>query len=369
LVVTGVRFDLVLLSLGGVQRFIAESRSTADVAGASKIVQHLAKLAARAVERRLISSPVPCGLIFPVASSTRSVTNKIVFLAEEGAGQALARAAAGEVGDAWRNRLARVFNGGDLPGTPGMPDVAWVSVTGLVAEGAYQELWKAAQREMAGRRRARVFEPVVIPQRKLCAQSAGLAAVTAPRGSWLHERNEALSAAGWVKREAGRAAFPSTVSIASSVFRSRLLRQAKADPDVAAELRGPVGELTAVVERLNVHSDRAVLRGVPIPAGLEPLAGELGAWVTPHGWDAAGFAREYGITPDERVVRDGRRAASELAAVAQKAGIPPLSPYFAIVVQDLDRLGRALGCLDLNRQREVSHQHCCVVRSWVRRDR
>jgi hypothetical protein len=48
--ITGVQVDLVLLSLGGMQRFIAESRSsTADVAGASKIVQDLAGLAAHAV--------------------------------------------------------------------------------------------------------------------------------------------------------------------------------------------------------------------------------------------------------------------------------------------------------------------------------
>jgi hypothetical protein len=74
-----VPFDLVLLSLGGVQRFISESRSTADVAGASKIVQKLAKIAAETVQQRLVGSPAPGGLIFPATADVPSVTNKIVF--------------------------------------------------------------------------------------------------------------------------------------------------------------------------------------------------------------------------------------------------------------------------------------------------
>jgi hypothetical protein len=136
---------------------------------------------------------------------------------------------------------------------------------------------------MVGRRRARVFEPVEIPQKKLSAQSPGLPAVTAPRGSLPHERNEALSAAGWVKRRAGSERFASTVSIGSSVFRSRLLERAASDLDVAAELRGPVREQTAALDRLAVRSDGSKLRSVPTPAVLEPLAGRLGDWVSPEG--------------------------------------------------------------------------------------
>ncbi len=92
-----MQVDLVLLSLGGVQRFIGESRSTADVAGASKIVQDLAGLAAHAVQRRLDGSPAPCGLIFPVAPDAPSVTNKIAFLATEGTGPGVARAAVEDI--------------------------------------------------------------------------------------------------------------------------------------------------------------------------------------------------------------------------------------------------------------------------------
>lgn len=362
-------FDLVLLSLGGVQRFIVESRTTADVAGASEIVQGLARRAARVVHDRLVGSAAPCGLIFPVAPDASSITNKIAFLAPEGDGPTLARAAIVEVVKDWQDRGRTVLKSSQPPETPGVPDLAWISVTGEVAGGGYQELWRDAQREMSGRRRARVFEPVVIGQRTLCAQSAGLPAVTAPPRTPAHERDEALSASGWVKRRAGSRHFPSTVSIASLTFRRRLLDRAAADPDVAAELRGPVRRLAKaldVLERLGVPTDRATLRSAPSskppPAGLEALAGRLGVWVTAERWDVGGLAREFGTRLDQmdqrdvQAVRDGRRAAGALAVVARDAGIPSSSPYYAVVVQDLDRLGRALGGLDLDRQREVSHQ-------------
>jgi len=295
-------------------------------------------------------------LIFPATPDAPSITNKIAFLAEEGTGPRIARAAAEDVSRAWRDRLGETFKTGQPPITPGTPDLAWVSVTGPVMDGDYGVLWEAAQREMVGRRRARVFEPVEIPRQKLSAQSPGLPAVPTPPGSLPHERNEALSAVGWVKRRAGSLRFPSTVSIASSMYRRRLLQRAGADPDIATELRRPVQRLATALSQLTVHHDRSTLRSVPVPAGLEPLTDRLGAWVTPERWEVAGLAREYGITPDEQIVHDGRTAASALAAVARKAGIAAPSPYLAIVVQDRDHLGRALGRLDLDRQREVSHQ-------------
>jgi hypothetical protein len=268
----------------------------------------------------------------------------------------MARAAAEEITKGWRAELKATFKTDQLPATPGTPDLAWVSVTGTVTDGDYRALWDSVQQEMVGRRRARVFEPFEISGSRLCAQSPGLPAVAAPRGKPAHERKEALSAASWVKRHAASQRFPSTVSIASSAFRSRLLELAGADPAVAAELCAPVEKLTAVLDRLQLHTDRAKLRSVQPPPGLEALAGLLGAWVTPERWDTSGIGREYGTEPDEQTVRDGRAAASALAAIARKAAIPAPSPYYAIVVQDFDRLGRALGRLDLDQQRTVSQQ-------------
>jgi GGDEF domain-containing protein len=355
---SGMPFDLVLLSVGGVQRFIAESRTTADVAGASKVVQRLVKGAAVVVERRLTGTEAPCGLILPAAADALSVTNKIVFLAPEKTGPSNARATAEEIIRGWRSEVEQVFHPDRSLPTPGMPDIAWVSVTGSAAEGDYGALWRAAQVEMDGRKRARVFEPVEIRARTLCAQSPGLPAATAPRRARRHERNEALSAAGWTKRQAGReaAAFPSTVSIASSVFRSRLLERAAADPDLAAGLRGPVEALDGALHSLDMPTDTATLRAVSVPDGLEPLAGSLGAWVAAERWDPEVLAREYGTTPDGATVRGAHRAATAITTLARSAGVRAPSPYFAVVVQDVDRLGRVLGDFDLNQQREVSQQ-------------
>lgn len=358
-----MQFDLVLLSLGGVQRFIGEARSTADVAGASEIVQQWAKLAAATVEQRLAGQREPCGLIFPAATSSHSVSNKIVFLAPAGTGPTVARAVTEDIGKRWRDQLKAVFKTGQPPGTPGLPDLSWVSVTGPVTtEGEYRALWKAAQREMAGRRRARVFEPVEIPRTILCAQSPGLPAVTAPRGSPPHERAEALSGAGWAKRRVGQQRrradhqpFPSTVSIASSVFRSELLERATADPDLAATLRDPVAKLTAAVQQLGLSTDRAELRTPsPSPPGLEALAGPLGAWISPERWDVETIEQEYRTRPDNQTVRTARQAAGRLRTVARQAGVDAPSPYYAIVVQDLDKLGRGLDGFGLDQQREVS---------------
>jgi hypothetical protein len=98
------------------------------------------------------------------------VTNKIAFLAPEGTGPGIARAAVEDISRSWRDRLEETFKTGQPPRTPGTPDLTWVSVTGPATDGDYGVLWKAAQCEMVGRRRARVFEPVEIPQRS-CLRS------------------------------------------------------------------------------------------------------------------------------------------------------------------------------------------------------
>ena len=103
-----------------------------------------------------------------------------------------------------------------------------------------------------------------------------------------------------MKRRAGSERFASTVSIGSSVFRSWLLERAASDLDVAAELRGPVREQTAALDRLAVRSDGSKLRSVPTPAVLEPLAGRLGDWVSPERWDTEGSP---GSTAPHRQVR------------------------------------------------------------------
>jgi hypothetical protein len=188
--------DLVLVAIGGVQRFIAESRTTTDVAGASELMQALARVAGRTAQRGLAGHPEPCGLVFPALGAVDGrfgTTNQIAFLSRAGEGADLARAILDDVNEEWRARVKAVF-GEPLPVTPGMPDVAWVRVTGSALPEEYAALWDSARRALVARKRARVFSPLV-KRAALCGQAPQLPASPIPKSARKHEkrREEHLS--------------------------------------------------------------------------------------------------------------------------------------------------------------------------------
>ena len=283
------RVDLVLVTVGGVQRLVAESRKTIDAAGASLAMRQIVIAASLVVLEHLPGEP--SGLMFPTRAALADsgmppigVTNKIAFLAPAGAGPDLARMAARRVGESWADLVGEVFGPAAAP-TPGMPDVSWVCVTG--DDGQYEALWRRAQIAMAQRRRSRVFDAGRWDDTALCAQSAALPAGVVPRRVPRAERREKLSVAGWTKRAVGRRSgrFPSTTVIASAVFRARLIDAARADPGILNELLPLVRELDDVAGTVGVDelsgSGHAGLEGVSIPAGLEALSTRLGTAVSP----------------------------------------------------------------------------------------
>jgi hypothetical protein len=353
--VDGVQADLVLFGLGGVQRFLRESRTTADVAGASIVVQELSRRAAALAGERLAGLPRPYGLIVPApagqSAASHGTTNKVAFLAPVGQGRTVAGEVAGAVELAWAERVKRAFPGGQE--TPGMPDLSWVCVTGSAAPEDYSELWERARAALVARRRVRVFTPLLRKGRTLCSQSPQLPATVPPAGRRRHEQGEHLSAAGWVKRletRHGDTAFPSTVAIASSSFRARLIAVGAQAP--SEELATAVGRLSAIAQQLDAPRERG-LRVGEVPAALRPLADGLGAWVFPERWDAEAMARA-GVEARPSVVAKGRAEAVALVTLARRLGVPPPTPYFAVVAQDLDRLGQKLTGLTIEQHRGVS---------------
>lgn len=375
--------DLVVVALGGVQRFIAESRTTADLASASRIVAALAQAAATACGEH-------AALVFPrevvgtepdaagrtdrtvrrVSDSagepvrtTPGAPNRVVAIAPEGAGEQAARAAAAAVHDRWAELLRRTYEPDPPPGdgTPGMPDIAWVSIP--ASAGDYAMRWRLAQRALAARRRVRNFAPVTERGRRLCGQSPRWPEARVPAKARKHDRDERLAAANWVKRryrtfttgeDAGEnAGFASTYSIASAPYRRALLDRLGAEP-VREAVTGLRGAVLAVTRQ----------RETPVPGLTWPKGDELAAWVATSAgpwlyetrWSPRALVREYGDELKKRHGLDERslpRTCAELAergvaalrtllaAVDPQVRRPPTA-YLAVLAQDLDDMGAYL---------------------------
>jgi hypothetical protein len=206
--------------------------------------------------------------------------------------------------------------------------------------------------------------------KRLCSVSARWPAEIPPPTSRSHERGEFLSAVNWVKRLAKylpeRPVAPSTASIASAPFRALAAQAAIEGRD---EVVRPLRELYRVA--MDLSRPEASIPGLPEPMGegevdraVEWLSRQGGAWVHADRWTsravAAAQAERSGsaqarrdphtsvapvqgrIAPtedDERVAHRGRVAARQLA---EALGREPGS-HFAVIMQDLDDMGRFLG--------------------------
>jgi len=206
------RRDLIVLALPGVQKFIAEARSTSDVRAASEIYVRLAAEAAG------VCGQVGGELVFPALSAgPEGMPNRVVALFPPGSGAGAAWAAKERVDSTWQDwvrEALRLADGTPSPATPGFPVVHWVCVP--AGPGGFAEQSRQAQRLLAARRRVRDFTAVEWPERALCRLGPRWPAERVPAGLREHER-DTLSAAGWVKRRwrrmHGLPGFPSTPSL------------------------------------------------------------------------------------------------------------------------------------------------------------
>jgi CRISPR-associated protein Cmr2 len=362
--------DLVVLALPGVQRFIAEARSTADVAAASEIYATLAACAANSLMTWPGAEPVlpapPARTQAVPLTDVPGVPNRVVVLIPAGDGREAAEQAAGAVRKAWDGYVRELFPAGDKT-TPGFPDVQWACVP--ASDDGYPAQWDRVQRLLAARRLVRSFQPVPDQewrQRTLCSLAPRWPAEPElPSGLKEHERRMPLSAVGWVKRRwlsqpgRRRAGFPSTPSIASAPYRRAALSH-WAD----AGIREAAEDLARCEQQLRhalgLHGQEAPVPGLPgEPAGQAArwLAESGGPWVYEDRWRPQTLAREGTSDPARRAELErqitapaaaGQRAAGRLAGAMDRLrrddpAIPRLTGYLAVLVQDLDNMGRFLG--------------------------
>jgi CRISPR-associated protein len=348
--------DLLVVTLPGVQRFIAESRSTADLHSASAIMAELAGAMIRAASDAGVDVVLPtggAGSKASAASAARALPNRVVAVTEPGKARPVAESMARAAVTAWRGMVSDRLGGGedgagDLA-TPGFPASQWVAIP--AAAGDYKEQWDKAVSALAARKRTRDFGYYRALGRPVCTLTGRWAAHEA--GAGVGRADEALSVVAAVKRsyrEGSGLGFPSTASLASASFRADLLRLMRADGELRrriAELRAAVVGLTGAVGAPVGRSDLPALSELAAPG--DDLAAWLarveGAWCYPDTWDPSGLRRDLSLAQPPAPSRcgAGRAAALAVGARARDLEVAALSPYLAVITQDADHMGRALG--------------------------
>ncbi|WP_396911947.1 type III-B CRISPR-associated protein Cas10/Cmr2 [Mycolicibacterium sp.] len=346
--------DLVIVTLPGVQRFVAESRRTADLFVSSRLMSELANALIAAVPRG--------GLVLPLTGGPggeddpAGEPNRVVAVARPGEGAALARTMCEAVRGAWRvhDPMNEVI---------GFPDVQWVSVP--PGAGGYAAQWSRAQELLAQRKRSRDFAFAPIPVQRVCTLT-GRWPGTREQGPG--RRSEYLSKIGRIKRGyRGAERFPSTWSIASAPYRAGIIAAAAG----SERLRRAVEDLQEAAEMLqdDVRSNdprRPVSvswRGGNLPGmpreddpALRWLRSVEGSWCEPATWDPESLRLDHGLPaePDRDICGLGAAAASDLRRAAERAQVAAPSAYLAVIAQDADRMGESLSRTDLGQ----------ALRSW-----
>lgn len=293
--------------------------------------------------------------------------NRMVALLPGGTGEEAAERAVKAARDSWEaciRQLLRLADDAPVPQTPGFPLLQWICVPS--AASGYGEQRRQAQRLLAARRRVRDFAGVPDDgwrERAICSLAPRWPAEDRPpTGVPPHEKDTALSLVGWAKRRwaflNGVDGFPSTASIASAPYRQAILEGLERD-----DVREALAALARTARAIETAPE------APVP-GLEALIPDSGPgrwlgrrggpWVYPDRWQTSGLARELGVrTRGAKAVSHdelarlaaaadaGRKAAAHLRDVmAQKDVVTrkgaPLADYLAVVVQDIDSMGRFL---------------------------
>jgi CRISPR-associated protein Cmr2 len=335
---------VLIVAVPGVQKFISSSRKTRDIWAASDIVSRISLSVAQAAES------AGAELVFPAGDSTASVPNRVVACAEnmaEAERYAVLAAAAGKA--AWDEITGASHDAALAARLP----IVWVAAEATT----YAEAWALAQEALVRRRRVRNFPPV-LERSRLNDQSAVCATCAQQRSAVTLDGDPLCRACAAKRRhrpdDGGSQSFPSTSDIASAPYRRAAIADASDDLQRVASAVELLRDLGAVVPRL---SDRALPGLVAANLSTRDLGGQ---WLYPDNWDPTVVARSLDFSPPDLVrwneaCEAGRRASQSLAARLADRGAR-ITPYYAIVAQDGDHMGRSLShptmleSLDAHRQ-------------------
>ncbi len=358
---------LLKFGFGGVQAFIAQARKLRDLAEGSRIVSHLAGRAVEAARRS------GAQVLLPVDTSAGCPHQLLLRVPGDGdkAGQT-GEALQAAVERAWTRRAQEAIDGsktakgllagggGDSHGADLDAHLAHTFQTFWVAvpeEGGFEASFRRLQRLYDARRLTRTFpqlpghapaggwtcyqcgaRPAVVDRKRVAAASR--------KGDGRWSRRDRLCAVCLAKRELAhgrKEPFPSTLRLA----RDRLFREPVRD------LLEPYGLDEArwieLMDRWDVFEERA-RTGAPGGGGRET-------------GNPAGRGGEKGLFEKYLRLREDER-------IRRSYGL--LSPYYAMVVFDGDRMGRWLSGeyldpgTDLEAfQQDLSRALGAFARSWI----
>ncbi len=384
----------LVVTLGGVQEFVAASRRTADLWCASRVMSRLCQVAAQAVEGADGVTVIPAS-----AESVTALPNRLFAIVPPQRVAEIGRAAEKAVRDEWV-RLASLTHGranqravgvdADLATFPTVRWVGWEPQPGYGSddpvpedidgsdEAGYGLAWRTAGAAVTARKRIRDFAAYTGRSAELCS----LCGRRDGRITWPRlrvSRGERLCAVCAVKRDPRvvrevaqpHTAFPSTASVATAAFRASVLgelaRIGVDSPlgDAVREHRRAVRNLAGLLAELGAEDpDDPEIPGVlpaleALVARVDDPSGEVrgwsrldGAWCYPDTWLAASLMRECGVgeisvADTERLTalcRRGATAAAGLTAALEKVTDEDLPPaiYLGLVMLDGDDMGASL---------------------------
>lgn len=328
--------QLLAISLGPVQEFIAAARTTRDLWSGSWLLSDLARAAARSL------ADAGATLVFPTAHALATeapVANKIVALVPDAdPGAAAARARAAEQRRLETHAAAALDRAGALPVNR---DLFAAQIAGFLEffsawapcpAGGYAAARDLVERRLAGRKALRDFAPAVgapgVPVSALDpSRQSVLRWATGPARSPIPivRPREQLDAISLVKRLALQQRFASVSRVAIDPFIRRLAAD-QAGQQTLAKLRELASQLTGT-------------------GAVEPL--DLGSRYAEFPYDTELFYGE-----DERVPEELRPIAQAFRDRVRSAGPGELPTAYALLVADGDHMGALIA----ERQTIAEHQ-------------